>query len=232
MIDNKFIAESNSLGVGNLTCGGFFAGIGGFCFGFEKAGFKTNWCLDLSKDARDTYLENFPSSKYILGDIKQIKASDLEPVDVLHAGFPCQSFSAAGERMGFDDLRGQLFFEIPRLLNEWGAFRPKVVVLENSPNIKVGGAGTWIKTITTEIQRAGYWFSDRNFFELDTRKNGGLPQRRNRLFMIAVRNDIFDYNGINLNDIQPSDVIALESILKRGEVNEAYYLPKEKPTAK
>jgi len=210
-----------------ITCGGLFAGIGGFCVGFEKAGFETKWVLDFSDDAKVTYLHNFPKINYLLEDIKETKAANLEPVDVLHAGFPCQSFSGAGMRMGFEDPRGQLFFEIPRLLKEWGAARPKVLVLENSPYLKIGGSGAWFKTVLTEIQRAGYWFNDRNCFELDTREHGGLPQRRRRLFMIAVRNDLFDYNGINLDDVASEQLTLLKEIIHKAEVNDKYFLPDE-----
>jgi DNA (cytosine-5)-methyltransferase 1 len=210
-----------------LTCGGFFAGIGGFCVGFEDLGFKTNWALDWSEDARNTYTHNFPLVNYLLSDITKVKAKNLEPVDVLHAGFPCQSFSGAGLKMGFEDPRGQLFFEIPRLLKEWGVARPKVVVLENSPFLKIGGAGTWFKTVITEIQRAGYWFNDRNCFELDAREHGGLPQRRKRLFMVAVRNDVFDFNGIRLDKVIPATSKTLEEIVIREDVGDHYYLPSE-----
>lgn len=209
------------------TCGGFFAGIGGFCVGFERAGFKTEWCLDLSEEAAVTYKANFPDVQYFIRDITGIKGSELKPVDVLHAGFPCQSFSGAGYRMGFDDPRGQLFFEIPRLLKEWGNHRPKVVVLENSPHLKDGGSGVWFKTVQVEIQRAGYWFSAANTFILDAREHGGLPQRRKRLFMVAVRDDLYDHNGISLNAVAPQQRVELSDILTKEDVDESYYLPSD-----
>lgn len=212
-----------------LTCGGLFAGIGGFCIGFEQAGFKTSWCIDISKDAEKTYKLNFPHVEYLRQDIKlpYTKARNLEPVDVLHAGFPCQSFSAAGYRQGFEDDRGKLFYEIPRLLEEWGEQRPSVVVLENSPFIRLGEGGSWFKEIQSRIRRAGYWFSEKNCFELDTREHGGLPQKRRRLFMIAVRNDTFDFNGIDLSEVTPEKVVDLSEIIENEVVDPSYYLPNE-----
>lgn len=208
-----------------LTCGGLFAGIGGFCIGFERSGFETSWAIDFSRDAHDVYRLNFPKSKYLCSDIRTCFADSLEPVDVLHAGFPCQSFSGAGYRMGFEDERGKLFFEIPRLLREWANQRPKVVVMENSPYLKVGDGGAWFKTVITEIQRSGYWFSERNCFELDAKEHGGLPQRRKRLFMVAVRKDCFDFNGVDLKIGTPVEKKSLSTMITDEEVHSSYYLP-------
>jgi DNA (cytosine-5)-methyltransferase 1 len=208
-----------------FTCGGLFAGIGGFCFGFEEAGFETLWCNDLSKDAGSAYLKNFDGAQFINRDVKSLRAMhDLAPVDVLHAGFPCQSFSAAGFRLGFEDPRGQLFFEIVRLLKEWGEKKPKVVVLENSPHLKDGEGGTWFRTVQTEIQRAGYWFASPNAFVLDTREHGGLPQRRKRLFMIAVNQDFADFNPIDLSGIEARKQINISNMIRLNEKNDYYYL--------
>lgn len=209
------------------TCGGLFAGIGGFCIGFERAGFKTAWCLDLSEDAEKTYKNNFPHVSYLRKDITLAKAEELQPVDVLHAGFPCQSFSAAGHRQGFQDERGRLFNEIPRLLSEWGQKKPYVIVLENSPFLRLGEGGSWFKEVQTKIRRSGYWFSEKNCFELDTHQHGGLPQRRKRLFMIAVRSDIFDFNGVNLTDITPDEIVKMSEVIENGPVHTSYYLPEE-----
>jgi len=211
-----------------FTCGALFAGIGGFCYGFEKAGFKTSWCNDISPDSALTYQANFKSSRYICADITQLNANQgLDPVDVLHAGFPCQSFSAAGHRLGFADSRGKLFFEIIRLLKEWGDHRPKVLVLENSPHLRDGEGGAWFRTVQTEIQRSGYWFSNSNTFLIDTRDNGGLPQRRKRLFMVAVSQDYSDFNPINLSNLNAPEPLDLKELIKFGEEDEYYYLHDE-----
>jgi DNA (cytosine-5)-methyltransferase 1 len=210
-----------------FTCAGLFAGIGGFCVGFERAGFRTSWVLDISAEAAATYTKNFQIPNYLVRDINQTKATDLPEVDVLHAGFPCQSFSSAGLRMGFEDPRGQLLFNIPRLLEEWGNARPRVLVMENSPYLKIGEGGAWLKRVVTAIQRAGYWFSEKNCFELDAQEHGGLPQRRKRLFMVAVRNDRFDYNGIDLSKVPKTERLGLADVIKKKPVEEKYYLPKE-----
>ena len=209
----------------SYTCGGLFAGIGGFCFGFEDAGFETLWCNDLSKEAGSAYLRNFDDAHFINSDVKSLNAMrDLSQVDVLHAGFPCQSFSAAGFRLGFEDPRGQLFFEIVRLLKEWGEQRPKVLVLENSPHLKDGEGGAWFRTVQTEIQRAGYWFTSSNAFVLDTREHGGLPQRRKRLFMIAVNQDFADFNPIDLSGIEPERQMNISDLIRLDETDDYYYL--------
>lgn len=218
-------SQSQSAKNKHFTCAGLFAGIGGFCLGFEDAGFKTLWCNDLSKDAESAYLNNFHGAYFINRDVKSLNAvPDLFSVDVLHAGFPCQSFSAAGLRLGFDDPRGQLFFEIVRLLKEWGKKKPKVVILENSPHIKDGEGGAWFRTVQTEIQRAGYWFASPNAFILDTREHGGLPQRRKRLFMIAVNQDFADFNPITLLDFKAGKKVNISNIIRLNETNDYYYL--------
>ena len=104
---------------GEPTYGALFAGIGGFCSGFDDENFIGRWASDLCNDCESAYKFNYPETDFILSDIRALKGHQLTPVTVLHGGFPCQSFSQAGNRMGFDDERGHLFFEIVRLLNEW-----------------------------------------------------------------------------------------------------------------
>ena len=97
-----------------FNCGGLFSRIGGFCYGFEKNKFVTSWVNEISKPVVDVYKENFLSTHIFNCDIKNlgVMKNKLEPVDVLHAGFPCQSFSIAGNRKGFDDPRGRLFLKL------------------------------------------------------------------------------------------------------------------------
>ena len=170
------------------TCAGLFAGIGGFCFGFEKAGFKTAWVNELDSYVTSVYRKNFKKTRVIEKDVKElsVKGDKLDPVDVLHAGFPCQSFSVAGNRKGFEDDRGKLFFEIIRLVEEFGSRRPKILVLENVAHLLTGDNGTWIETILFKLQTLGYWVGIENCILLNTRKHGGLPQNRERLFIVAT----------------------------------------------
>lgn len=182
----------------SLRAGAMFSGIGGFCLGFQKHGIKTVWAIENDPTAVATYQKNIPDVKVISDENGPanilnvtVAGNMLEPVDVLHAGFPCQSFSAAGERKGFDDPRGMLFYEIIRIINEFGDKRPSVLVLENSPNIRIGGGGSWFIELTKEIKKAGYWFRDTNCAELDAYNLTSLPQRRNRLFMVAFSTEAF-----------------------------------------
>ena len=209
-----------------LTCGALFSGIGGFCFGFEAAGFKTRWALDLDPDATETYKKNFTKTNVICEDIKRVNSSGLkmEPVDLLHAGFPCQSFSPAGNRLGFEDERGKLFFEIVELIKSWGDKKPGVLVLENSAFLLHGKGGEWFSSLQVAIQRLGYWFGIENAAIVDTRVHGGLPQNRERLFMVATSMDQMSFNPFT--GIPPlEEKTDLESIVEMGQEDERYYMP-------
>lgn len=159
-----------------LKAGALFSGIGGFCLGFKESGIETVWAVENNPQAVATYTHNINGVRVIvdsLGNPASIKditvdSHDLEPVDVLHAGFPCQSFSQAGERKGFDDPRGQLFYDIIRLVKDFKDKKPSVIVLENSPHIRHGEGGSWFLEITKELKRAGYWFRESNSAELDS----------------------------------------------------------------
>lgn len=205
------------------TCGALFAGIGGFCLGFDEAGFDTVWALDQDSDAELTYSHNIQETEFVVRDVTKVSAlNDLPPVDVLHAGFPCQSFSQGGDRMGFDDPRGQLFFEIIRLLNEWGSEKPRVLVLENAPYLLVGDGGRWFDQIRLAIQRAGYWFSRSNCAILDTFEHTDLPQRRARLFMVATNREWFSDNEIGFEEASLHKP-PLESFLQKEPVEDDWY---------
>ena len=210
------------------TAGSLFCGVGGFCFGFEQAGFKTLWANDIDAEAIATYRKNFPNVETICEDIRTLNESDhqLASVDVLHAGFPCQSFSQAGNRLGFKDERGLLFFEIIKLLKRMGKNKPKILVFENSPYLAIGDAGMWFEIVRKEIQRAGYWFNDPNAVVIDTRKNAGLPQRRERLFMVATSRDYFDYNPFK-GPIPKKDIKHLTDLLDIGVVDDDFYFLSE-----
>ena len=101
-----------------------FAGIGGICLGFKKAGAKLVWANEIDKYACCTYRENFGNDYLIEDDIMNVDATSIPDIDILTAGFPCQPFSIAGYQKGFEDERGNLFFEVLRVIK---AKKPKVV---------------------------------------------------------------------------------------------------------
>ena len=103
-----------------------FSGIGGIDLGFQQAGFEIVWANEFDKDAAKTYRKNFENKHLVEGDIKGISASNIPDFDVLVAGFPCQSFSVMGKQKGFNDPRGNLFFEITRILE---VKKPKAILL-------------------------------------------------------------------------------------------------------
>lgn len=211
-----------------FTCGALFAGIGGFCLGFEQSQFSTSWAVELDEFAAKTYAVNLDHVRLLQKSIEAttVAGDDLEPVDVLHAGFPCQSFSQAGERRGFDDPRGQLFFEIIRLISEFGERRPKVLVLENAPFLRYGEGGAWFLQLERAIRKAGYWFGSANCAELTTNELTELPQQRTRLYMVALSMSAFRSGRFSF----PNERCTERKDMRRwidfdGSVDKEYYLP-------
>jgi DNA (cytosine-5)-methyltransferase 1 len=213
-----------------MKAGALFAGIGGFCLGFHRAGIETAWAIDNDFFVNETYRENIKHVCLISDDIRKVsvQSHDLEPVDVLHAGFPCQSFSQAGGRKGFDDPRGKLFFEVTRLINEFKDKKPKVIVLENSPYLRYGEGGVWFLELQKHIQRAGYWFREANSAELNAYDITALPQQRIRLYIVAFSRAHFRSGKFEF----PSQKNASPKRLDRyidfaGEQADEYYLDTE-----
>lgn len=212
------------------NAGALFSGIGGFCEGFAPHNIMTKWALDWDSNAAKTYSLNYPDVYHLNADIRDItaKTQGISSVDVLHAGFPCQSFSMAGKRNGFEDERGKTFFDVIRLVEEFGECRPKVLVLENSPNLRSGNGGEWYLQVQNAIRRAGYWFSEENARELSTFDYTNLPQQRNRLFMVAFSTDHFWDGSFDW----PMPLAEAEKSLNGfvgfdDDVDEEYYLSKD-----
>lgn len=161
-----------------------FSGIGGIDLGFMQAGFDIAWANEMDVAACRTYRYNFHNSKLIEGDIKKVSAKKIPDFDVLTAGFPCQPFSIAGLQKGFKDRDGNLFFEITRIVD---AKRPKVVFLENVPNIMEHDNGKTFLVIYNELAQFGYAVY---YLVLASNQYGNLPQIRKRIYIVAIREDI------------------------------------------
>lgn len=176
--------------------GCLFAAIGGFCRAFEQVGAQIAWANEKDKFATQTFRLNFPHIRCIEKDVQTltVHGDQLEPVDVLTAGFPCQPFSVAGDKLGFQDERGLLFLHITRIIREFGKDKPKILLLENVKNLKSHDRGKTFKRIQSEIQRAGYWFSERNTEIMHTAFHTDIPQNRERIFIVALSCDYFPAN--------------------------------------
>lgn len=156
-----------------------FSGIGGIDLGFKNAGFDVVWANEFDHDAAATYRTNFGDNYLVEADIKTVKADSVLDFDVLVAGFPCQPFSIAGRKKGFDDPRGNLFFEIVRIID---VKRPPIVFLENVPNLMEHDEGRTFNTIHNAIVELGYYI---RYKVLDAKEYGNVPQQRRRIFIVA-----------------------------------------------
>ena len=135
--------------------GGLFSGVGGIELGFELAGdYEISWANELDKNACVTYRANFNHRLYEK-DIHKLSGKELKSVDVLVGGFPCQAFSVAGYRKGFSDPRGNLFFEIARLIEELSE-KPKALLLENVKNFFTHDGGNTFKVVQNTLGELGY----------------------------------------------------------------------------
>ena len=160
-----------------------FCGIGGMRLGFQDFG-ECVFSSEIDKFARQTYLANFGEEPS--GDITKIDSKDIPDHDVLLAGFPCQPFSQAGERKAQEDDRGNLFLEIVRVLKDK---QPKAFLLENVPGLLTIQGGRVFELIKKHICNAGYNCIYKNL----SSKDFGVPQNRNRLYMVGIRRDLDPY---------------------------------------
>jgi DNA (cytosine-5)-methyltransferase 1 len=193
-----------------------FAGIGGIRLGFEQAakalGLETECVLtsEIKAPAIATYQQNFPQ-EVIQGDITQILAQDIPNFDFLLAGFPCQPFSSAGQRLGFLDTRGTLFFEIERILE---TKKPMGFLLENVEGLVAHDQGRTLKTILAVLERLGYQVTWKVLNALDF----GVPQERKRIFILghlhqAISLEFEALPLIRLGDLLEKNLPVLDSAL-------------------
>lgn len=158
--------------------GSLYAGVGGICLGFKQAGFELEWANEFDKYACITYRNNY-SHNLIEGDVLGLDITQMTPVDVLCAGFPCQPFSVAGYRKGFNDHRGNHFFKVMDFVD---IMHPKVLFLENVKNLVTHDNGNTFRVIYNSIVERGYSFAHK---VLNTKDYGNIPHNRERIFIVA-----------------------------------------------
>jgi len=155
-----------------------FAGIGGLRIPFQDIGGECIFTSEMDKYSQLTYQENF--GEVPSGDITTIDEKVIPPHDLLLAGFPCQAFSLAGKREGFDDTRGTLFFDVARILD---FHQPKAFLLENVKGLKNHDQGKTLQTIIRVLNKMDYNLH----IEVLNAKNFGLPQNRERIFIVGFK---------------------------------------------
>lgn len=160
-----------------MKCISLFAGIGGFDLALTKLGHQIVYANEWDKYAANTYERNFnirPDTR----DIKTVKESEIPDHDLLVGGFPCQTFSIAGKRLGFNETRGTLFFDIARILKHK---RPRYFILENVKGLLTHNSGETFQTILGVLTNLGYELQ----WQVLNSKNFGVPQNRERVFIIG-----------------------------------------------
>jgi DNA (cytosine-5)-methyltransferase 1 len=206
-----------------------FAGIGGFHQAADALGGNCLFASEIDAEAKRAYTENYRVSPH--GDITQIEASEIPDHDVLLAGFPCQPFSIIGNRLGFDDIRGTLFFEIARIIK---SKKPKIFVLENVKQLSTHNKGKTLKTIIKTLEDLDY----RVYKTILNALNFGLPQKRERTIIVGFLNKSVDFSFPNPHlqgkledilenddDIDPKFFASERIVRKRKEQHKSEFNP-------
>ncbi|EKY00805.1 DNA (cytosine-5-)-methyltransferase [Hoylesella saccharolytica F0055] len=187
MINSNWNEEFKVKPVRDFTSIELFAGGGGLALGMEKAGFKHVLLNEFDKAACNTLRHNRPNWNVVEGDIHEISFKDYEgKVDFVSGGFPCQAFSYAGNKAGFEDARGTLFFELARAVKE---VKPKVFMGENVKGLYTHDKGHTFEVIKSVIADLGYTLIEPQILKAIQYQ---VPQKRERLILVAIRNDIAD----------------------------------------
>ena len=200
-----------------------FAGIGGVRLGFEQA-FKKDienvYSCEWDLPAQKTYKANFKDNYEIAGDITKVNVEDIPEFDICCAGFPCVAFSLAGKRMGFKDLykgqsRGVLFMDVVRICEY---HKPKVIFCENVKNLVDHDKGNTFKVIKDAFAILGY----KIFYKVLNSKDFGVPQNRERIYIVCFRNDIapesFEFPK------GTKELCAIKDIMEDAPISSRYYL--------
>lgn len=203
----------------NYTFIDLFAGIGGFHLGLGSLGAKCVLACEIDENARTTYLNNFPNT-LMVNDIKKLDAHFIPNYDILCAGFPCQPFSISGRRKGFEDDRGNLFFEIIRILK---TTKPKVVFLENVKNLLKHDKQRTFKVIKEELEKVGYTL----FYKVLDSAYFLAATSRQRLYIVAFRKDL-DVKNFDFPAYDYKNPVVIKDILIEDKETKKLFIDKNK----
>jgi len=165
-----------------MTVSGFFAGVGGIEIGFKQAGFDIVWSNEIDEKASKTFRKNH-SNLLVTDDIHNISSDSVPDTDIIVGGFPCQAFSVAGYRKGFEDERGEVFFQLARIISQK---LPRVIFIENVKNLVGHDNGNTYKVIRETLESYGYHLKT---MVLNACEYGNIPQNRERIYIIGFLNE-------------------------------------------
>lgn len=185
-----------------------FAGIGGIRTPFDELGAQCVFSSEWDKYAQQTYAANYGEMPH--GDITKIDENDIPSFDILLAGFPCQPFSNAGHKKGFDDTRGTLFFDICRIV---ALHMPKILFLENVKGFKGHNKGKTFAVVKEKLEELGYNIHSK----ILNAKQFGVPQNRERIYIIAFRDEV-DFSF----PVPKNKKVKLGDILSKNGVDAKY----------
>ena len=209
MLESNWGKEQEIKPIRNYNSIELFAGAGGLAIGLEKAGFNTVALNEIDKNACATLRKNRPEWNVIENDISNIDFTVYQNIDFLSGGFPCQAFSYAGNKLGFEDIRGTLFFEFARAIKE---IKPKVFLGENVKGLLTHDNGKTLESIKSVIKEFGYTLIEPRVLKAIFYR---VPQKRERLFLVCIRNDLVKYN--NFAWPEPfNKIFTVKDALKKG----------------
>lgn len=202
-----------------MKVAGLFAGVGGIELGFKNAGFDIIWSNEIDEKAGETFRANH-NTQIVIDDIHNINAENVPDVDVIVGGFPCQAFSIAGYRKGFEDERGEVFFQLARIIK---GKLPRIVFIENVKNLLGHDKGNTYKVIKETLESYGYSLKT---MILNASEYGNIPQNRERIYIIGFQNKEDSNNFRSIEPI-PLTKTVIDIIEFNKKVDDKFYYTKD-----
>lgn len=206
-----------------MKCASFFTGVGGIDLGFHQAGFDTIYANEIDKFAVETLKQNFD---FLIDhrDICDVKVDEIPDFDIMLAGFPCQAFSVAGYRQGFNDEkgRGNLFFELERI---FAIKKPPVIFLENVKNLVGHDKGNTFKVILETLKKYGYFVK---YQVLNACEYGDIPQNRERIYVVCFLDKVA-YEKFEFPNPIPRKKNIADMLENESSIDKKYYYTDKTP---
>jgi DNA (cytosine-5)-methyltransferase 1 len=212
LFESKWAEEIDVKPSNNYTMLELFAGAGGLALGMEKAGLESVMLNEIDKHACATLRKNRPEWNVVEGDVSKVDFKEYkDQIDLLTGGFPCQAFSYAGKKLGFEDIRGTMFFQFARAVKETN---PKILVAENVRGLLNHEEGRTLETIKGVIDDLGYKLVEPRVLKAMFYQ---VPQKRERLFLVGIRKDLIQ--DTNFSWPAPyTRIMVMRDALKKGEL--------------